>query len=186
MTSAIKPWALPLTALLLLFSILPANATPEQQTCVDGSIGCDTSGISDPARDSAQAAAATEQQAVPAAKSRSLATARERSPHHFASKSYNRWYAQLYIKRIYGWNNYHWKCLDKLWQMESGWNELAKNRRTGAYGIPQALPGHKMGTAGKGWKKNPEVQIKWGASYIKSRYKSPCKALDFMNRRGWY
>lgn len=186
MTSAIKPWALPLTALFLLLSILPASATPTQNTCVDGSVGCDTTGVSDPARDSAEAASATEVQAAPAAKSRSVSTARERSPHHFASKSYNRWYAQMYIKRVYGWNNYHWKCLDKLWQMESGWNELAKNRRTGAYGIPQALPGNKMASVGKNWKKNPEIQIKWGTSYIKSRYKSPCKALDFMNRRGWY
>lgn len=186
MTGAIKPWALPLTALALMFSVLPASATTTQQTCLDGTLGCDTAAVSDAARAAGEAAIVTEAQAAPAATSRTVSTARERSPHHFASKSYNRWFAQLYTKRVYNWGNYHWKCLDKLWQLESGWNELAKNRRTGAYGIPQALPGNKMASVGSNWKNNPEVQIKWGASYIKSRYKSPCKALAFMDRRGWY
>ena len=186
MKGAIKPWALPLTALALLLSVLPASATPTDQTCIDGSVDCHLVGVSDAAREAGEAAATTEAQAEPAAQSRAVLTARDRSPHHFASKSYNRWYAQLYIKRVYDWDNYHWKCLDRLWQLESGWNELAKNRRSGAYGIPQALPGNKMAAMGRNWKKNPEVQIKWGASYIKSRYKSPCKALAFMDRRGWY
>lgn len=180
MTRAIKPWALPLTALALVFSVLPAAATTVEPTCTAGAADCPISNVGD------QAVAPVVTSTEPVVEPRRALTARERSPHHFASKSYNRWYAQLYIKRVYGWNTYNWKCLDKLWQMESGWNELSKNRRTGAYGIPQALPGNKMAAMGRNWKKNPEVQIKWGASYIKSRYKSPCKALAFMERRGWY
>lgn len=186
MTGTNRTWLIPLTALAMLFSVLPASATQPQQTCLDGSLGCNTAQVSDTARLAGEAAVATEAASLPAANSRSVSTARERSPHKFASKSYNRWYAQLYIKRVYGWGPYHWKCLDKLWQKESGWNELAKNRRTGAYGIPQALPPAKMAAYGRNWKNNPEVQIKWGASYIKGRYKSPCKALAFMDRRGWY
>jgi len=184
MTGAIKPWALPLTALALVFSALPAVAAPIAVPCPPGSTDCVTAteAVDALLGTVAPEAAVAEQTVEP----RVARTARERSPHFFASKSYNRWYAQLYIKRAYGWNNYNWKCLDRLWQLESGWNELAKNRRTGAYGIPQALPGNKMAAMGKNWKKNPEVQIKWGASYIKSRYKSPCKALQFMDRRGWY
>jgi hypothetical protein len=76
--------------------------------------------------------------------------------------------------------------LDELWQIESGWNELAKNKRSGAYGIAQALPAKKMEVFGRNWQRNPEVQIKWGTSYIKSRYKSPCKALKARDRKGWY
>lgn len=180
MTRAIKPWALPLTALAFVFAVLPA-ASAAEPTCVLGEPNCPVTSTGDL---SATEAAITVTE--PVVEPRVRQTARERSPHHFASKSYNRWYAELYIKRVYGWNKYNWKCLDKLWQLESGWNELAKNRRTGAYGIPQALPGNKMAAMGRNWKNNPEVQIKWGASYIKSRYKSPCKALAFMERRGWY
>lgn len=180
MTRAIKPWALPLTALAFVFAVLPA-ASAAEPTCVSGEPNCPITSTGDL---SSTGSATTV--AEPVAEPRVRQTARERSPHHFASKSYNRWFAELYVKRVYGWNKYNWKCLDKLWQMESGWNELAKNRRTGAYGIPQALPGNKMAAMGRNWKNNPEVQIKWGASYIKSRYKSPCKALAFMERRGWY
>ncbi len=181
MTRAIKHWALPLTAMAFVVAVLPANATTADPTCIPGSEGCPIVNVSDPAVE-----VTTTPEAAPVVEPRVRLTARERSPHHFASKSYNRWFAEIYTKRVYGWTKYNWKCLDKLWQLESGWNELAKNRRTGAYGIPQALPGNKMAVMGKNWKNNPEVQIKWGASYIKSRYKSPCKALAFMERRGWY
>lgn len=182
MTRAIKPWALPLTAMAFVFAVLPTAAASTEPTCTPGTEGCPVVSIGD---QPAEAVTATPE-AISEIEPRVRQTARERSPHHFASKSYNRWFAELYIKRVHGWNKYNWKCLDKLWQLESGWNELAHNRRTGAYGIPQALPGKKMAAMGKNWKSNPEVQIKWGASYIKSRYKSPCKALAFMERRGWY
>jgi len=184
--SYLKPLLIPLTALAMVSSILPAAATaPAVAECPAGQLDCAAAETS--SDDQASSATATAEPVIATTESpRKAPTARERSPHFFASKSYNRWYAKMYTERVYGWNTYNWKCLDKLWQLESGWNELAKNRRSGAYGIPQALPGNKMAVVGKDWKKNPEVQIKWGASYIKSRYKSPCKALAFMDRRGWY
>lgn len=181
MNTSLKPLLISLTAFALVFAALPAGADAPEQACAAGAVDCVSSSTT--TESEITTAVAAEIETKPA---RRAQTARERSPHFFASKSYNRWYAQLYIKRAYGWDTYNWKCLDRLWQLESGWNELAKNRRSGAYGIPQALPGNKMATMGKNWKKNPEVQIKWGSSYIKSRYKSPCKALAFMERRGWY
>lgn len=77
-------------------------------------------------------------------------------------------------------------CLDKLWQKESGWNEFAENKSSGAYGIPQALPGRKMASAGSDWRTNPATQVKWGLGYIKGRYGTPCGAWGHSQRRGWY
>lgn len=77
-------------------------------------------------------------------------------------------------------------CLDKLWKKESGWNYKAENRSSGAYGIPQALPGNKMSSAGSDWQNNPATQIKWGLSYIKQRYDTPCKAWAHSEAVGSY
>jgi cell wall-associated NlpC family hydrolase len=84
-----------------------------------------------------------------------------------------------------GWGK-QFTALDKLWTRESGWNELAKNPSSGAYGIPQSLPGTKMASAGKDWKTNPATQIKWGLSYIAGRYGSPTKAWAHSQATGWY
>jgi hypothetical protein len=77
-------------------------------------------------------------------------------------------------------------CLDKLFTKESGWNYRATNPSTGAYGIPQALPGSKMATAGDDWMTNPATQIKWGLSYIDGRYGNPCTAWAHSQDTGWY
>ncbi|MDI6099724.1 lytic transglycosylase domain-containing protein [Actinoplanes sp. NEAU-A12] len=77
-------------------------------------------------------------------------------------------------------------CLDKLWKKESGWNYKATNRSSGAYGIPQSLPGSKMASAGSDWKTNPATQIKWGLGYIEGRYKTPCGAWGHSQNVGWY
>jgi hypothetical protein len=77
-------------------------------------------------------------------------------------------------------------ALDALWNHESGWNHQAYNASSGAYGIPQALPGNKMATAGSDWETNPATQIRWGLGYIKNRYGSPQGAWDFWQANGWY
>ena len=77
-------------------------------------------------------------------------------------------------------------CLDKLWKHESGWNYRAENTGSGAYGIPQALPGKKMASAGADWKTNPATQIKWGLGYIKGRYNTPCGAWSNFQNNGNY
>jgi len=77
-------------------------------------------------------------------------------------------------------------CLDKLWKKESGWNHRASNASSGAYGIPQALPGSKMASEGSDWKTSPATQIKWGLGYIEGRYNSPCSAWSHSQNTGWY
>ena len=77
-------------------------------------------------------------------------------------------------------------CLDNIWSQESGWNVHADNPSSSAYGIPQALPGSKMASAGPNWADNPETQIRWGLGYIRSRYGSACAAWSFKQGAGWY
>ncbi|MFD0819927.1 lytic transglycosylase domain-containing protein [Micromonospora zhanjiangensis] len=77
-------------------------------------------------------------------------------------------------------------CLEKLWTKESGWNHKAENSGSGAYGIPQALPGSKMGTVADDWKTNPATQITWGIGYIKGRYDTPCGAWSYFQANGHY
>lgn len=103
----------------------------------------------------------------------------------YASKAYNQKYAQIYMNQNYGWSGKQYKCLVKLWNRESGWRVNAHNA-SGAHGIPQALPGSKMSSAGPNWKTNPQTQIKWGLKYIKGRYGSPCSALGHSNSHNWY
>jgi len=69
-----------------------------------------------------------------------------------------------------------WTCLYNLWQRESGWNVYADNPSSGAYGIPQSLPGDKMAAAGADWQTDPTTQIIWGLGYIKTTYGTPCGA----------
>lgn len=79
-----------------------------------------------------------------------------------------------------------YNCLVSLWNRESGWNVYAQNPSSGAYGIPQALPGSKMATAGSDWATNPATQIAWGLSYIEGRYGTPCGAWAYSEANGWY
>jgi resuscitation-promoting factor RpfB len=85
-----------------------------------------------------------------------------------------------------GWTGEQWGCLYQLWQKESGWNHLAMNPSSGAYGIPQSLPGSKMATVGADWQTNPETQITWGMNYISGRYGTPCSAWSKSQAVGWY
>ena len=89
-------------------------------------------------------------------------------------------------------SQFHWsaskqyKYLNWLWQRESSWNRYAYNPYSGAYGIPQALPGSKMASAGPNWRSNASTQIRWGLRYIKARYGSPHRAWNHSQATGWY
>jgi hypothetical protein len=85
----------------------------------------------------------------------------------------------------YGFGTDQWGCLDDLWNEESGWRYNAYNP-SGAYGIPQALPGSKMASAGADWQTDPTTQINWGLQYIKNQYGSPCNAWGHEQTYGWY
>ncbi len=86
----------------------------------------------------------------------------------------------------FGWSSSQFSCLDSLWGHESGWNPYAMNPTTGAYGIPQAMPGSKMATAGPDWQSNAATQIRWGLGYIRADYGSPCGAWSHEEATGWY
>lgn len=85
-----------------------------------------------------------------------------------------------------GWSVGEFDCLVALWSKESGWRVNAHNASSGAYGIPQALPGSKMATAGADWETNPATQIEWGLGYISGRYGTPCGAWAHSQDVGWY
>ena len=88
--------------------------------------------------------------------------------------------------RQYGWGADQFGCLDTLWTRESGWDPHAHNSSSGAYGIPQALPGSKMGAYGSDWADNPTTQIQWGLAYIRDVYGTPCGAWSEFQSQGWY
>lgn len=85
------------------------------------------------------------------------------------------------VKTQYGWGADQMSCLDKLWMKESGWNYLAENAESGAYGIPQSWPAEKLATMGADWKTNPITQIKWGIDYIDRAWGTPCAAWNQHN-----
>ncbi len=85
-----------------------------------------------------------------------------------------------------GWGDDQFACLLKLWQKESGWRVDADNPTSSAYGIPQALPGSKMASAGADWRTNPATQITWGLGYIAGRYGTPCSAWAHSQAKNWY
>ena len=86
----------------------------------------------------------------------------------------------------FGWSSSQFSCLDPLWAHESGWSVTAYNAGSGAYGIPQALPGSKMASVAADWRHNPLTQITWGLRYIRLRYGSPCGAWAHSEGSGWY
>ena len=102
------------------------------------------------------------------------------------TKAYNIVYAATYARSAMGWSQREVACLTKLWAGESNFRTVARNRHSGAYGIPQALPGRKMRNEGKDWKTNPDTQIRWGVKYIKIKYATPCRAMKVKRARGWY
>lgn len=85
-----------------------------------------------------------------------------------------------------GWDDSQYTCLVSLWTRESNWRVTAGNKSSGAYGIPQSLPGSKMASAGPNWRTDATTQISWGLSYIQGRYGTPCGAWSHFLNKNWY
>jgi len=85
-----------------------------------------------------------------------------------------------------GWGSDQFSCLDSLWNKESNWNYQASNSSSGAFGIPQSLPGSKMASAGADWQTNAGTQIRWGLDYIARAYGTPCAAWGHSQATNWY
>jgi hypothetical protein len=86
----------------------------------------------------------------------------------------------------FGWSSSQFSCLDPLWEHESRWSVTAANPGSGAFGIPQALPGSRMASAGPDWQTRAATQITWGLQYIRGTYGSPCAAWSHEQAAGWY
>ena len=86
----------------------------------------------------------------------------------------------------YAWGADQFTCLNRLWTKESHWNYRSHNKRSGAHGIPQALPATRMDSISTDWRTNPVTQIRWGLRYIEARYMSPCAALAKFKRSRYY
>ncbi len=86
----------------------------------------------------------------------------------------------------FGWSSGQFSCLDPLWEHESRWSVTAANPGSGAFGIPQALPGSRMASAGPDWQTSAATQITWGLRYIRDTYGSPCAAWSHEQATGWY
>jgi len=104
--------------------------------------------------------------------------------HHLGWKRRMAW---RIMDRRFPWRpKYQFRYVNRLWERESGWNVHAFNPYSGAYGIPQAVPGSKMSSAGLHWRTSARTQIRWGLRYIRSRYGSPRRAWAHSNAYGWY
>jgi hypothetical protein len=113
---------------------------------------------------------------------------------HSKSKSHKKSHKRLTPKQI-AWNIMHWfhwkakwqfRYLNMLWNRESSWNVYATNPYSGAYGIPQAMPGAKMASCGNDWRTSAKTQIRWGMRYIRHLYGSPKQAWAHEIDDGWY
>ena len=94
--------------------------------------------------------------------------------------------ARQILKNKFGYGDDQFTCFDNIIMRESRWKVTATNPSSGAYGIPQALPGSKMAKAGSDWRTNPATQIIWAVGYMEDRYGSPCAAWSFKRAHGWY
>jgi cell wall-associated NlpC family hydrolase len=95
---------------------------------------------------------------------------------------------QSYAKALlakYGWSD-QWQSFNALEMSEAGWNYKATNPTSGAYGLAQALPASKYGSAGSDWRTSGDTQLNWMMQYIKGRYGSPDSAWSFHQKNNWY
>lgn len=165
-----------------------AAAAAKLQKAAGASAAAAQQAVADKAAEAKRKAAeAAKQKAEEAKRAKAAATSRSntRPP---ASTGYSG-DPQAYAASLlgsYGWSQSQMSCLVSLWNRESGWRVNATNPSSGAYGIPQSLPGSKMASAGADWQTNPATQIRWGLGYIKATYGSPCGAWGHSQATGWY
>ena len=104
------------------------------------------------------------------------------------------WHASVKLARAYaggaaaqrGWTGSQFDDLVKLWNKESRWLWYAENKDSGAYGIPQSLPGSQMARYGDNWRDDAAIQIDWGLWYINNKYGNPSTAWRHSERYNWY
>jgi hypothetical protein len=140
------------------------------------------------AKAKAAKAKAAKAKAAKAARARAARAARARAARAAAARLTSGTPQQIARAMLarYGWSDSQFPYLYQLWAHESGWNPHAENLSSGAYGIPQALPGSQMASVSPDWRTNPATQIRWGLNYIQSRYGSPAGAWAHEQASNWY
>lgn len=88
--------------------------------------------------------------------------------------------------RLAGFKPSEYSAINYIVNHESSWNPSATNPSSGAYGLPQSLPGNKMASAGSDWRTNPITQLRWMRDYVNGRYGGANGALAFWKRNHWY
>lgn len=136
-------------------------------------------------RDAISAQAAPTQAPTPATSSSSSSSPSSSAPAAGVPDPGSAQAVALQLLQARGMGQDQFSCLVSLWDRESGWNVYAHNS-SGAYGIPQALPGSKMSSAGPNWQSDAATQITWGLNYISGRYGTPCGAWAQSQSSGWY
>jgi hypothetical protein len=111
---------------------------------------------------------------------------KHRARRHLGRLHANPWQIAGSLMPADHWTSWQFHYLNLLWMRESGWKRFAYNHSSGAYGIPQAVPGDKMAAAGPDWRTSARTQIIWGMGYIRSRYGDPWNAWQHELRYGWY
>ena len=167
---------------------LTAQTKAETAAVSAASVEADRVAAEAAAAAAAQAAAQAEAQAAAEAAAQAAAeSSRAQSVAGGNTPAAARATAQAMAASQYGWGADQFSCLNQLWQKESEWRYDAVNSNGGATGIPQALPGSKMATAGSDWATNATTQIAWGLGYIKaSSYGTPCAAWSHSEANNWY
>lgn len=160
----------------LVVTVLAAQVETETTTLVS-----DTAALQDAFTAAQEKKAADDAAAAAAAKAEAAAAALASANTVDGAKAT----AQQLMSSTYGWGGDQFSCLDSLWNKESGWNYQAYNP-SGATGIPQALPGSKMASAGSDWQTNAATQIAWGLDYISRAYGTPCSAWGHSQAMNWY
>jgi hypothetical protein len=172
--------------LIALVAVLAIVSLPTSHSQISANAPQNVGSVISQDRSIKIATLATYEKEIKKEKTRSKEKAsRSKKANSLAAKT-NQAFAKSYMESKYSWGEDQHSCLVNLWNRESGWRHTADNPTSSAYGIPQALPGKKMASAGADWRTNPETQIKWGLKYIKHRYETPCGAWSAFKKKGWY
>ena len=113
-------------------------------------------------------------------------------PHGFGTKGLANVAAvgplQTYARKLVDatWGDSQWPPFADIVRRESNWDVTATNPNGGAYGIPQALPGSKMASAGADWRTDGYTQLRWMVGYLKSRWGNPANADANEMANHWY
>lgn len=176
------PWSLPAFATFVTFAFLAVTLAPPPTGSTYAATGSHLSGETQSVDVAGDYSLSTERDAFSVSEIRVAPTA----PAVGIPDAGSAQAIALEMVLARGWDMTEFSCLVALWTRESNWNAYSHNSSSGAYGIPQALPGEKMASAGDDWATNPATQITWGLGYITDRYGTPCGAWGHSEEKGWY